>query len=726
MTKKLMTILTTIAVLVGMFPTAALAEDSAVLAGNASAVVVEKAETAAPTNEGSMVAEPAATIETKSEENITAASADKERATTPSYEGKVEFIGQWVGESSRIADPEIRLFKSAGDKLGAPLANGGLLRGLAKNFLGWSTMPIVKNGELPDGAKLFSKDDTIATAFPNGITDGAKLYGVYYSLNELDKPFPGDQFALLSLMKMDTSIVNENKVFINVGVSNTDVSKEQTLPDTQLVEGDALVPTDSDKINYVVDYYKEKDDKLTVNEVVLNAEFRMNKLLSMLVYKNPVGSNALRPMLSYDYNTRYDNGNFNNEDGKKAGYTYTDLEVILDDNITVPEALYLEFSGYSWRPLYVLNATKEALNVINPSNGEVLGNGVSAFKSLVKNDSPNVRFAIETKGAHKFVVRVVLREGKDEKIAEDGIAADAGQSIADKITKNMTLRVISKAELKANDSNLSEENANKKILTISNTMARELADSAAEKMLKVNGTVRGHFIASAGSVSRNVFGMNITLDLKADAAIKDVKANELNLSYVHKAHNIIYTFVSGTHGKDLPTEVIEKKPKDEFSKPDGTKVALGLLPDVVTEDGIWKFTKWALDKDGKRIDIKDEATVDGDDLVLVGEWAFTAKKTPQNPTTPSNPVQPPVVPLEPTPVPNEPAPADPTNPAKPEAEDVDDNETPKDSKPSKPNHKSDNQIPRTGYEDMTRVYGMLMLGAVALGVIYVTKRRKED
>lgn len=78
----------------------------------------------------------------------------RETAPAPDYSGKVTFVGQWVGESSNKKDTE-RNFTSASDKLGAPEANGGLLRGLAKTFLAWSDQPAVDNGHLRPERDIF-------------------------------------------------------------------------------------------------------------------------------------------------------------------------------------------------------------------------------------------------------------------------------------------------------------------------------------------------------------------------------------------------------------------------------------------------------------------------------------------------------------------------------------------------------------------------------------------
>ena len=136
----------------------------------------------------------------KPEENTEASNNNEkprglDRATVPAnYDGKVSLIGQWTGESHEKKDTE-NAYKNATDKLGSPLPNPGLFRGAAKTFLGWSDKPPV-DGKIADGARLFSPEDTLATAFPDGLKADSKLYGVYASLNDQDTPFPTDKFSM--------------------------------------------------------------------------------------------------------------------------------------------------------------------------------------------------------------------------------------------------------------------------------------------------------------------------------------------------------------------------------------------------------------------------------------------------------------------------------------------------------------------------------------------------
>lgn len=86
--------------------------------------------------------------------------ANEVREATPNYAGKITFVGQWTGESTKTEN-STKEFKAGTDKLGDPISNAGLFRGIAKTFLGWSDKAPVGNGKLAEGARLFSKEDTV-------------------------------------------------------------------------------------------------------------------------------------------------------------------------------------------------------------------------------------------------------------------------------------------------------------------------------------------------------------------------------------------------------------------------------------------------------------------------------------------------------------------------------------------------------------------------------------
>ncbi|MDY6038026.1 MAG: SHIRT domain-containing protein [Eubacterium sp.] len=530
----------------------------------------------------------------------------REAAPAPNYNGKVTFVGQWVGESSSKKDTE-RNFTSASDKLGAPEANGGLLRGLAKTFLAWSDQPAVDNGHLAPGARYFSPEDTIATAFPNGIPADAKLYGVYFSLLENDAPFKSnfDFLSLGSIASKFKNIINNNKASIDESLSAEDI-RPNTENDSETYDG---------KIRTMLDYYKKNAD----NEVLLSAEFQMDPAVALVVYRNPVGSNALRPILSRDYNTRKADGEFSTVDGRSAGYTYVDLNVDLDEGLSIPEKLYLEFSGYSWRPLYAMDGNKNLLEVLDPSNDASLGNDKNSFNSLVNDKNPNVVFGVKTNGASKITIRVIVREPGVDQIKETNIVAGAGKTVTETILSNMTLKALSKAELGKLRPELKDDELKSRIIRVSDEKAAELAKTNGEKTLSVGGNVKGHMFADAGSVT-----YMFTLQLKSDTAIKEVAANVLKLGYL--GNNVAYTFVSGTDGKDLPEDVISKQPEDMANALDGDKVTLPTYDEIKVADGIWTFDSWYTpDNSNPANAVSGELAVEaGKDMSLVGVWKFKA------------------------------------------------------------------------------------------------------
>ena len=453
--------------------------------------------------------------------SIPASTPTSAPASTPTanYNGSVSLIGQWTNES-RVKNDTVGNYTTGTDKLGSPLANPGLFRGIAKTFLGWSDKPPV-DGKIAEGARLFSPEDTVATAFPNGIGGDSKLYGVYSSLNDQDTPLPDSTFGMgLSLLGgMDKFAIEDNKVKIDAGVKADDV-----LPNTNLNE--ETITGDTRKI---LDVYKpENNDTTKVNEVVLTSEFEMDKTTAMLVYRNPhVG--YVGPVLS---NT-YKGNNFSLDKNDKT-YTYVDLNVNLDKDMVVPDKFFAEFNGYSWRPVYALGVNgenKEALNVFSPSD-LALGNTKDSFNSLISNKDPKVTFGIETKGYKNITIRVIVRSlnnydsdsGANERIAESDVVADEGKSIAETIVRNMTLRSLTSADLKKLFPTKSDEEINKMVIRIAQDKAKELAETNGQTVLTVKGSVEGNVFANAGRIG--------FLPLSSALPIKNVESNVLELGYV--------------------------------------------------------------------------------------------------------------------------------------------------------------------------------------------------
>ncbi len=427
-------------------------------------------------------------------------------------------VGQWVGESGVKQDEE-KVYANTEEVLGDPLPNPGLYRGAAKIFLGWSDKETVGNGEIAPGARFFSKSDKLATVFPAGVPAGAKIYGVYFSLNAPGEPFPSNNLgmglAFLTMASMLRTMVNQNTATIN-----TTVTGEDTLVHTSL-----LSDTEENNVRTVLDKHELKNDTDSVNEIKLNAEFNMNDTIAMLVYKNPTAGYGWpnNTILSRDYATRYDTGDFGDADGAAAGYTYVDLKVNLGEKVNIPERLYLEFKGYAWRPLYVYGQNKKRLTIVNPENDTALGNDKTAFRGLVNNDDPRVLFGIETQGSKEITVRVVLRHGENEQIPEATIVPNENGTIAEKIVENMTLRAIDSSILQIVRSDLSATEVNERVLTIKHRTAQELALSCGVDTADITGSVVGNAQMSVGTLS--FFNTN------SSVPVTEVTANTLKLGY---------------------------------------------------------------------------------------------------------------------------------------------------------------------------------------------------
>ena len=434
----------------------------------------------------------------------------------------VTLVGQWAKDST-IKEDTPKHYELT-DKIGYPLYNSGLLRGKAKQFLGWSDKEPAENGKLADGAKLFSPEDKIADVFGSSIPKDAKIYAVYYEIN---KPYgaalPDNPLSSLVPGNLATEIkdrINDNKALIDEKVIADDILKgtdKYTVEKTQ------------DELK-VIDNYKKTDDNNTINEVVLNSEFEMDWVAAMLAYRNIAGSNQIRPILSRDYEERYKNNDFPTDEGKDAGYTHVDINMDFgeDEGLVVPDELFLEFKSYSWRPLY-------AFGIEEDGTKDVLNN-LDDYKNLVSNSDPITKFSVNTKykaaddkdkNYRKITIRVILRQWDPndkntnrgftgERISESSIPKGPQGTVASEILSNMTLRVLGSAD----------GIENKNIVRITDARAKELADSEGKENITITGSIKGYMISDLGSFK--------IFPLKSDAEIDEKKANELKLSYIHE------------------------------------------------------------------------------------------------------------------------------------------------------------------------------------------------
>ena len=97
-----------------------------------------------------------------------------------------------------------------------------------------------------------------------------------------------------------------------------------------------------------------------------------------------------------------------------------------------------------------------------------------------------------------------------------------------------------------------------------------------------------------------------------------------------KKHTVFYVFESGTEGKDLPQEVMDKKPADNPNALNGSPVQIFNIEDVEVPDGTWKLEGWYREVEGERKLIDSEVMVEDEDITVYGVWKFTEKAKKYN------------------------------------------------------------------------------------------------
>ena len=95
-------------------------------------------------------------------------------------------------------------------------------------------------------------------------------------------------------------------------------------------------------------------------------------------------------------------------------------------------------------------------------------------------------------------------------------------------------------------------------------------------------------------------------------------------------HTVFYVFESGTEGKDLPQEVMDKKPADNPDALNGSPVQIFNIEDVEVPDGTWKLEGWYREVEGERKLIDSEVMVEDEDITVYGVWKFTEKAKKYN------------------------------------------------------------------------------------------------
>lgn len=452
----------------------------------------------------------------------------------PVGEGEITLnrIGQWTGESSKKIDDK-KTYSSVNDPIGDPIPNGGLLRSFAKVFLGWSDLQPQINGKVADGSRLFSSQDTLKTY--QDYVDKKKIekekkgeeylgnkdtiYGIYYEINGFNMPLAGDAFEAVGQVLGNVgelkSLVNKNQIFIDKNKESKNI-----LMETKILEDNRSIKKENSDLIDIIGRYEDKDI-----EVGLESEFSMDDSMAMLAYKNKVGTNQLKPILSSDYDDRFKKGDFPTKDGTDARYTYVDLNIDFGDDkgLVVPDNLFLEFKSYSWRPLYAFGIkddnSKERLEILTP-DGVSKGNKFDAFKGLVSGDKPETKFGVKTNKFRRITIRVILREWdyeiekphqnpfSGERIPENTIKKGPEGTIASEILSNMTLKILGSSD-------------GKEFVKITKEKAKELADTNAKEKLEIKGSIEG-------LVYLNAAGFEIPVP------INKLESKKFSLSFIHE------------------------------------------------------------------------------------------------------------------------------------------------------------------------------------------------
>ncbi|MCD1147756.1 S-layer homology domain-containing protein [Peptoniphilus sp. KCTC 25270] len=168
-------------------------------------------------------------------------------------------------------------------------------------FVGWS------NEANPDGTSLYFSHENIGKIIPNG---GEKTLYAHW-VGGLD---------LLTLSAKNGLVID-----INSGVSD-----KETLPNNLIKVSEGF---DGSSDKYLVAYY---DQEKEINEIKFSTYLIPHKYVALMTYANPGGvlSNA------------GDWANLN--DG--AQYTHIDIELNMDEDITVANSLDLSFTSYAFKP----------------------------------------------------------------------------------------------------------------------------------------------------------------------------------------------------------------------------------------------------------------------------------------------------------------------------------------------------------------------------------------
>lgn len=445
---------------------------------------------------------------------------------TGDYNKSVTMVGQWTNESRTKENTE-KQFSAATDVLGDPKQNDGLIRSKAKSFLGWSTTEILDN-KFPEDMKLYSKFDTISTVFPEGIPDDAKLYAVYYQING-EKPLPDNQLSMGLQIMNSGALLNKSINDKNQIVLNQDISKEDTLINTNQVPEDQAV-----RGACITDYATGKED------FVLNtdATFKMDKATAYLAYSR-------HSLFTKEYESKNAATDYEIQNPK---YTYVDLTPDFTSTVDVdgeakgfdmPDSLYIELKAHNWRPIYVLDDQGQILQ-IEKQDGTSLAGEADPFKAVTSNASESIKFKVlNPNKSKKLTIRTIIRTG-DTRIPEETLAQQG--NLFDTVTQDMKL--------------IYEPKEGSQI-KINKDVVNKMIESPSEEIhLPVKGSIKGYVYMFIADIAIPFLGGNLRDHTKAEINMKE--AADLCLSYVKAKVSHVVVKYQDAEGNELHNDVVDE------------------------------------------------------------------------------------------------------------------------------------------------------------------------
>lgn len=403
-----------------------------------------------------------------------------------------------------------------------------------KYFIGWSN---VANYETTPDALLFYGYEPVSHAVDAGVTE---LYPIYISAMHVPSYF------------------DDNAVYIDKNMSDQAIT-----PDAEVDSKRDIDTTDHD-IKLVFDSNKTKYD------VLLNSSFDMNKVLVHWLYSGN-GATILTNRQTSDKSSS----------AKNAQYTHVDLNVLIPDEVEVPEKLNLSFNGNYFQPYMMINTdTREKLTVEGAEDGWNITPLVSAAnsKTTFTVDNPDK--------VRKLTLRVILR-------TNSGYGGKKIQGLSAQAVEHESM------ELKSEDN----------LFITKETALKQLKSNPKNNKTTITGYIDGFVVLpkvsfldfsrsiprldAANPVSVGYYPLEVSFD-KNTSKLGDTGEQNLGTAYVLKN--------SSLNGDELNTNTY----------PSGVIIGDTLLPDApgfATDNLTYNFLSWNTSADGRG------DKIDGDSII---------------------------------------------------------------------------------------------------------------